>query len=107
VYDGATHALKKTISRFPDTAYCGQYRADGKVIVAGCESGIVQVFDLASRSVLRQFRAHQRATHATHFSRDKLHVLSGSDDATVRWWDLAQVSPASHNRAAGHRQSVT
>lgn len=90
VYDGRTHTLKKTIARFPDTAYCGEFRADGRLIVAGCESGIVQVFDLASRSILRQFRGHKRPAHVAHFAADKTHVLSGADDATLRWWDLAQ-----------------
>lgn len=45
---------------------------------------LVQVFDANSRSVLRQFKAHQRPTHVARFSPDKVHVLSGSDDVTIR-----------------------
>ena len=90
MYDGKTHKLKKTVARFPDTAYCGVFRTDGALLAAGCETGLVQVFDLASRSILRQFKTHKRPTHAVHFAHDKTHVVSGSDDATVRWWDLAQ-----------------
>jgi U3 small nucleolar RNA-associated protein 15 len=88
VYNGQTHALKRTLARFPDTAYCGTYRSDGKLLVAGCESGIVQVFDLNSRNILRQYRGHARPTHACLFTPSKLQVLTGSDDATVRLWDL-------------------
>ena len=48
----------KTISRFKDVAYCGTFRNDGKLLVAGSADGLIQVFDMASRSVLRQFRGH-------------------------------------------------
>lgn len=43
-----------------------------------------QVFDVGSRAVLRQLKGHQRPVHVARFSPDKLHVLSGGDDATVR-----------------------
>lgn len=47
-----------------------------------------QVFDANSRSVLRQFKGHHRATHVARFAPDRSHVLSGGDDVTVRWWDV-------------------
>jgi U3 small nucleolar RNA-associated protein 15 len=90
IYDGQRHTLKKTVARFPDTAYCGTFRSDGLLLAAGCESGIVQVFDLGSRAVLRQFKLHKRPAHAVCFSPDKTHLFSASDDTTVRLWDLAQ-----------------
>jgi U3 small nucleolar RNA-associated protein 15 len=34
---------KRTISQFKDLAYSGTYRSDGKLIVAGEETGVVQV----------------------------------------------------------------
>ena len=43
----------------------------------------LQVFDTATRSLLRKLKGHTAAVHATKFSSDKLHVLSGSDDSTV------------------------
>jgi len=51
---------------------------------------MLQVFDANSRGVLRQFKAHKRPTHVACFSPSKLHALSGSDDVTVRWWDITQ-----------------
>eukprot|EP00892_Ulva_mutabilis_P007014 jgi/Ulvmu1/4685/UM002_0416.1 len=89
VYDGRSHALKKTISRFPDTAYNASFRSDGQLLVAGCENGHVLVFPVNSRAILRKFTHHKRPTHATSFTPTKTHVLSGSDDATLRLWDLS------------------
>lgn len=92
------------ISRFKDNAYSGCYRSDGKLIVAGSQDGIVQVFDAGSRTVLRQFKGHKRPCHVTRFSPDRLHVLSGGDDVTVRWWDMA--SGAQLLRLDGHTDYV-
>jgi hypothetical protein len=64
----------------------------------------LQVFDLASRSVLRQFKMHKRPTHTAHFSPNKTQLLSGSDDATARLWDLAQGEQIT--RMAGHADYV-
>lgn len=43
---------------------------------------------MGSRAVLRQLKGHQRPVHVARFSPDKLHVLSGGDDATVRFSPL-------------------
>jgi U3 small nucleolar RNA-associated protein 15 len=68
------------------------------------DPGPWQVFDAGSRGVLRQFKAHKRPTRVARFAPDKLHVLSGSDDVTVRWWDVT--SGAQLMRLDGHRDYV-
>lgn len=84
LYDGRSQVVKhRQLTRFKDRAYSGCYRSDGQLLVAGGESGIVQIFQTNSRAVLRQLKAHQRPVHVARFSPDKLHVLSGADDATV------------------------
>ncbi|KAL3689000.1 hypothetical protein R1sor_015309 [Riccia sorocarpa] len=90
IYDGKTREVKKVISRFSDVAYSGAYRGDGQLIVAGGETGLIQVFDSSSRTLLRQLRGHKGAVHWVRYSlHDKLHVLSAGDDNSVRWWDVA------------------
>lgn len=58
IYSSKTHQPKKTISRFKDIAYSGSFRQDGKLIVAGDATGLVQMFDGGSRAILRSFRGH-------------------------------------------------
>ncbi|KAI8970331.1 WD40-repeat-containing domain protein [Mycotypha africana] len=88
IYSSKTHQPKKTISRFKDTAYSGSFRQDGKLIVAGDATGLVQMFDGGSRAILRTFRDHKMPVHVTKFSTNKSNILSGSDDQTVRIWDI-------------------
>ncbi|TPX56790.1 hypothetical protein PhCBS80983_g04273 [Powellomyces hirtus] len=89
IYSTSTHSVKKTISRFKDTAYSGYIRGDGKLMVAGDATGQVQLFDLGSRAILRTMKGHDGPVHVAKFSPDHMQVLSGSDDKTVRVWDVA------------------
>jgi U3 small nucleolar RNA-associated protein 15 len=65
---------------------------------------LMQVFDAGSRSVLRQLKGHSRPVHVTRFASDKTHVLSGGDDVTLRWWDIA--SGKQLLRLVGHEDYV-
>lgn len=47
-------------------------------------AGLRQVFDVNSRTLLRQLKGHKRPVRVARYALDRLHVLSGSDDATVR-----------------------
>ncbi|RSH78670.1 uncharacterized protein EHS24_002399 [Apiotrichum porosum] len=89
VYAPKTGKVVKTVTRFKDTARCGEFRKDGKLMVAGSDDGLVQVFDVNSRAVLRTMKEHNQPVHVTHFSPHLPQVLSGSDDTTVKVWDLS------------------
>jgi U3 small nucleolar RNA-associated protein 15 len=76
IFDPNTQGVAKTVSRFKDVAYryprnffkgiffvfdlliSGTFRNDGKLLVAGGEDPLVQVFDIGSRAVLRSFSGH-------------------------------------------------
>ncbi|KAL4854143.1 U3 small nucleolar RNA-associated protein 15 [Chlorella vulgaris] len=88
VFDGVMSVKKRQISRFKDRAYGASFRQDGKLIVAGGEDSVVQVFDAGSRTLLRQFKGHTAPVHVAKFAAGQLHVLSGSDDSHVSLWDV-------------------
>ena len=79
----------RTFARFKDVAYSGVLRDDGRALAVGGQAGVVQLFDCASRAVLRKFTTHVAAVRAVRWSMDKLHLASASDDATVRIWDIS------------------
>lgn len=90
--------LLKTIGRFDTEAHCGEIRADGRVLVAGEDSGKMQVFDVGggSRAVtLKTWHIHKQPVWVTKWSPSELTTLmSCSDDKTVRLWDLPSNTPS-------------
>ncbi|KAG0029849.1 snoRNA-binding rRNA-processing protein [Podila clonocystis] len=93
IYSSKTHQVKKTISRFKDVAYSGTIRGDGRLVVAGDATGLIQLFDIGSRAILRTFRDHRHPVHVAKFSSDKTQIMSASDDKTVRIWDMPSETP--------------
>lgn len=93
IYAPRTQKVVKTISRFKDVARSAHLRHDGKLLVAGDDTGLVQVFDVHSRAILRTFDSHKQPVHVTKFSPlIPTHVLSCSDDTTVKLWDIPSQS---------------
>eukprot|EP00051_Salpingoeca_urceolata_P021508 m.338930 g.338930 ORF g.338930 m.338930 type:complete len:458 (-) comp19811_c0_seq32:10-1383(-) len=70
------------------TLSAASYRQDGKLLVAGEESGRVQVFDVATKNILRQYDAHKRPCKVTKFLHSGSELFSGADDGVVRLWDV-------------------
>ncbi|CAO1627351.1 unnamed protein product [Sympodiomycopsis kandeliae] len=93
IYSARTNRVLKTITRFGDVARSAEIRADGRLIVAGDDSGKVQVFDINSRAILRSFaNAHKLPVHVTKFSTRPTTILSASDDSTVKLHDIPSTS---------------
>ncbi|KAF8913940.1 WD40-repeat-containing domain protein [Gymnopilus junonius] len=94
IYAPRTQKLTKTISRFKDVARSGCIRGDGKLVVAGDDSGLIQIFDINSRAILRTLDSHKQPVHVTKFSSlSPTHVLSCSDDTSVKFWDVPSQTP--------------
>lgn len=60
IVDPHSGTVRRTLARFRDIARSPCYKPDGRLLVAGCDNGTVQLFDLSSRSVLRTFNGHPR-----------------------------------------------
>ncbi|ODQ67813.1 WD40 repeat-like protein [Nadsonia fulvescens var. elongata DSM 6958] len=94
IFSAKTRQVTKTISRFKDTVYSGEFRADGKLIVAGDATGLIQIFDVSSRSILATLNPSQHPTHVTKFHPSNLQtLLSASDDKVARLWDITSSTP--------------
>lgn len=91
VFSSRTRKLLKTITRFgaDDNAHSGTIRRDGRVLVAGGDSGAIQVFDINSRAILKSWREHKQPVWVTKWHpREPTSLMSACDDTTVRLWDL-------------------
>ncbi|KAL6721398.1 U3 small nucleolar RNA-associated protein 15 [Lecanora helva] len=105
IFSIRSRKLVKTISRFDDVAHSAEIRRDGRVLVAGDESGGIQVFDINSRAILKTWKEHKQPVWTTKFSpTEPTTLMSASDDRTVRLWDLpSQESTATFT---GHQDYV-
>ncbi|EIW76144.1 WD40 repeat-like protein [Coniophora puteana RWD-64-598 SS2] len=89
IYAPRTNKLTKTISRFKDIARSASIRNDGKLLIAADDTGLVQIFDVNSRAILRTLDSHKQPVHVAAFSPlDSTQALSCSDDTTVKLWDV-------------------
>ena len=105
IFSHRTRKLLKTITRFDDTAHSGEIRYDGRVIVAGDETGVIQVFDINSRAILKTWKEHKQPVWVTKWNpRETTSLISGSDDNTIRLWDLP--SSESVTKFVGHQDYV-
>ncbi|KAL9131264.1 MAG: hypothetical protein Q9217_000751 [Psora testacea] len=105
IYSVRTRKLVKTISRFDDIAHGAEIRRDGRVIVAGDESGAIQAFDINSRAILKTWKEHKQPVWTTKFSpTEPTTLMSASDDRTIRLWDLP--SQDSTTTFVGHQDYV-
>ncbi|KAF5732723.1 transducin family protein [Tripterygium wilfordii] len=80
-----------SISSFSDVVSSLSFRCDGALLAASDLSGRIKVFDVKSRNPLRHLRSHARPVHFVKYPHlDKLHLVSGGDDAIVKYWDVAE-----------------
>lgn len=105
IYSIRTRKLLRTITRFDDTVRGTDVRPDGRVVVTGDDTGTVQVFDVASRAILKTWKEHKQPVWVSKFSpSDPTALFTASDDRTVRLWDLPAES--SSRTFVGHTDYV-
>lgn len=107
IFSAKTRKVVKTISRFgvDDIAHSGNIRRDGRILVAGGDSGAIQAFDVKSRAILKTWKEHKQPVWVTQWHpSDLTSLMSCSDDRTVRLWDLP--SDKSATTFNGHQDYV-
>lgn len=89
-----TRQVIKTFSRFKDVVYSGEYRYDGKLLVAADASGLVSIFDAYQpRNLLVSLSPSSHPTHVAKFHPTVGNqLITGSDDRVVRLYDISQTT---------------
>ncbi len=60
------------------------------LLAAGCEDGVVRIWDFRQGSVVRRLEGHAKAVWAVAYSPDGKRLATGSDDMTARIWTLSE-----------------
>lgn len=94
VFSSKTRQVIKTFSRFKDTVYSGEYRYDGKLLVAADALGLVSIFDAYQpRSLLISLNPSSHPTRVAKFHPTMGNKLvTGSDDRSLRLYDISQTT---------------
>lgn len=93
VFSAKTRQVVKTFLRFKDTVYSGEYRFDGKLLVASDASGLVSIFDSTQRNLLVSLNPSTYPTHVAKFhSTIGNQLITGSDDRVLRLYDISQTT---------------
>ncbi|XP_029968522.1 WD repeat-containing protein 3 [Salarias fasciatus] len=71
-----------------DYALCSLFVPGDRQIVLGTKSGKLQIFELASGSLLETVNAHDGALWSLSLAPDQRGVVTGGADKTVKFWDF-------------------
>ncbi|PJF16693.1 U3 small nucleolar RNA-associated protein 15 domain-containing protein [Paramicrosporidium saccamoebae] len=65
------------------------FRSDGRLLAVGSSKGDILIIDATTRMVLRTLEGHRASVKGLSFLPNKTHVVSTSDDKTVRLWEIS------------------
>ncbi|KAJ9070637.1 beta transducin [Entomophthora muscae] len=69
-------------------AICCTFLPGDRHIVVGTKTGAIELFDVASSTLIESFSAHSSTVWSMHVRPDKGGLVSGSADKEVKFWDL-------------------
>lgn len=82
-----------TCLRTLDCGYslCSAFLPGDKIVVVGNKNGELEVFDIASSTLLDAIKAHDGPVWSLHVHPDGKSMVSGSADKTAKFWDFKVV----------------
>ncbi|KAM9802313.1 WD repeat-containing protein 3 [Syngnathus typhle] len=83
-----------------DYALCSLFVPGDRQIILGTKSGALQIFELASASLLETLDAHAGALWSLCLAPDQRGVVTGGADKKVKLWDFELVK----DEASGHKK---
>lgn len=87
-WDVATGTLQGELTRWTDHEVLA-FSADGLRLVFKDEKHVTALWDAAAALPVRTFTGHTSYLNAVAFTPDGQRILTGSEDGTVRSWDIA------------------
>ncbi|XP_048834669.1 WD repeat-containing protein 3 isoform X2 [Brienomyrus brachyistius] len=84
-------------------ALCSTFVPGDRQIILGTKSGNIQIFELASGSLLETTNAHEGALWSIALSPDQRGIVTGGADKTVKFWDFELIK----DHASGSSKRLT
>lgn len=67
--------------------YTMVYAPDAKTFAMSVESGLIHIYEFATKIIIRTMKGHEKPCYALIYSRDGSRIVSGSMDGSVILWD--------------------
>uniref|UniRef100_A0A671RRG1 WD repeat-containing protein 3-like n=1 Tax=Sinocyclocheilus anshuiensis TaxID=1608454 RepID=A0A671RRG1_9TELE len=83
-------------------ALCSLFVPGDRQIILGTKSGKIQIFDLASGSLLEMTDAHDGALWSMCLSPDQRGIVTGGADKTVKFWDFELIKDQDSGKTHTH-----
>lgn len=77
------------------------------LLAAGYEDGYIRVFDVATNTMVLSLHAHHAGVTCLDIDPSGLTLVSGSNDATIRFWDLKKSQDTLSGDNSDHTQAYT
>lgn len=72
-------------------ALCATFLPGNKIVVLGTRDGTLEVFDIASSSLIDTIPAHERDVWSIHLDPSGRTIVTGSADKSAKFWELKVV----------------
>ena len=72
-------------------AICAAFLPGDKIVVLGTREGTLEVFDIASSTLLHIIKAHEKEVWALQVSPDGKSLVTGSADSSAKFWEFKVV----------------
>jgi WD40 repeat protein len=76
-------------SGYLDSALAVAWSPDGKGVLSGSRSGMVQLWDAGSGRLIRSFEGHKELVRGVVFAADGRFAVSCAKDGTIKIWDAS------------------
>ncbi|KAI8055175.1 WD40-repeat-containing domain protein [Syncephalis plumigaleata] len=73
-------------------ALCSLFLPNNKHVLIGTKTGQLELYDIASSTLLTSIEAHEGAVWSMSMRPDKKGIVTGSADKTVKFWDFDRVA---------------
>ncbi|CAL5992483.1 Pentapeptide_repeats-containing protein [Hexamita inflata] len=86
IYDLIKMKLQSRIT-LEDKVNSVEYSNDGSMI-ACCQGNNIHVYSSETNNQIKKFEGHRDTVNTLIFSKDDKHIISGSNDCTIKVWDV-------------------
>jgi pre-mRNA-processing factor 19 len=67
---------------------CSCFHPDGILLGFGDENNVISIWNVLTNKIVAQYEGHTQSVTSLSFSENGYHLASGSNDGTVKLWDL-------------------